>query len=140
MAKKITTTKAKKPTKNGRPTEYNKKYNDTVKGLCLLGATDAQIADCLNVSEKTLNRWKKRYPEFCQSLKDGKVKADTDVATSLYQKAITGDVTAQIFWLKNRQPKTWRDKQTQVIENPDGTPIFHGFNFLPYTPIDDKES
>jgi hypothetical protein len=25
--------------------------------------------------------------------------------------------------LKNRQPAKWREKQTQVLENPDGTPI-----------------
>jgi hypothetical protein len=30
---------------------------------------------------------------------------------SLYQLGISGNVTAQIFWLKNRRPDRWRDVQ-----------------------------
>ena len=30
---------------------------------------------------------------------------------SLYSKALAGDVTACIFWLKNRRPSEWRDVQ-----------------------------
>ena len=29
----------------------------------------------------------------------------------LYEKALKGDVTACIFWLKNRLPSEWRDVQ-----------------------------
>ena len=28
-----------------------------------------------------------------------------------YEVYIPGDTTAQIFWLKNRKPEKWRDKQ-----------------------------
>ena len=31
------------------------------------------------------------------------------------QKHVAGDTTAMIFWLKNRQPRQWRDKQEQVV-------------------------
>ena len=31
------------------------------------------------------------------------------------KKHVAGDTTAMIFWLKNRQPKQWRDKQEQVV-------------------------
>ena len=30
---------------------------------------------------------------------------------SLYRKALTGDVGACCFWLKNRRPSEWRDVQ-----------------------------
>jgi hypothetical protein len=43
------------------------------------------------------------------------------------------DPPSIFFWLKNRQPDSWRDKQTQVLENPDGTGIFSGFGFVPFT-------
>ena len=33
------------------------------------------------------------------------------VENSLYQNAIAGNVTAEIFWLKNRRPDRWRDVQ-----------------------------
>ena len=29
---------------------------------------------------------------------------------ALLAKALSGDTTAQIFWLKNRRPDKWRDK------------------------------
>lgn len=35
----------------------------------------------------------------------------SDIVFSLYSKAIAGDVTACIFWLKNRRPREWRDVQ-----------------------------
>ena len=46
-----------------------------------------------------------------QSLKRGKLKADFQVTKSLYEKAKSGDTGAIIFWLKNRRPDLWRDKQ-----------------------------
>lgn len=32
------------------------------------------------------------------------------------QKEVPPDVTAQIFWLKNRRPDLWRDKQDLNVE------------------------
>ena len=135
MAKK--TTKEKKP--NGRPTKYKKEYDQKAYDLCLLGATDVQIANFFDIQESTLNLWKHKHPSFMESLKSGKMIADADVAKSLYQRA-TGyvckedkvlshegmhtdtvevekhyppDATSMIFWLKNRQPKLWREKQEE---------------------------
>jgi transcription elongation factor GreA-like protein len=33
------------------------------------------------------------------------------VVTKVVTKTLAPDTTAQIFWLKNRQPEKWRDKQ-----------------------------
>ena len=126
----------KKKNKGGRPTRYKAEYCKQAYKLCLLGATDVQLADFFGVSEKTLNTWKKAHPTFLQSLKDGKENADAAIAASLYGRAkgyshpedkifnnggeemivkterhYPPDTTACIFWLKNRQPAKWRDKQ-----------------------------
>ncbi|MDR1348903.1 MAG: helix-turn-helix domain-containing protein [Prevotellaceae bacterium] len=165
MAKKTTGKTAKKPTKTrGRPTDYKPEYAEQVFKLCLLGATDKAIADFFSISEKTLNTWKKKNLDFLQSIKRGKNEADANISAALYSRAkgfvkkdcekvfqfkgnivrakvaeyFAPDTSAIIFWLKNRQPKLWRDKQTQVVENPDGTPVFSGFNFLPFTPVNEK--
>lgn len=64
------------------------------------------------------------YKEVSFEKIDGKealeVTPDSIIATDQYKKkivvkALAGDVTAAIFWLKNRQPKKWRDKQE--VEN-----------------------
>lgn len=38
-------------------------------------------------------------------------------------KEVLPDVTAQIFWLKNRKPVEWRDKQEIDIAGKDGKPF-----------------
>lgn len=123
--------------KRGRKSEYRIEYADQALKLCLLGATDKELSEFFSVSEQTLNKWKKDYPEFLESLKKGKNIADANVASRLYTRAIgynckatkfatsngkitdskefiehyPPDTTAAIFWLKNRQPEKWRDKK-----------------------------
>ena len=123
--------------KRGRKSEYQKEYADQALKLCLLGAIDKELAEFFSVSVQTLNKWKKDYPEFLESLKKGKNIADANVASRLYNRAIgynckatkfatsngkitdskefiehyPPDTTAAIFWLKNRQPEKWRDKK-----------------------------
>lgn len=55
--------------KRGRKSEYRIEFSDQALKLCLLGATDKELAEFFSVSEQTLNKWKKDYPEFLESLK-----------------------------------------------------------------------
>lgn len=102
-----------------------------------MGADDKRLADFFNVSEQTINAWKKAHPEFFESLKRGKEVADAEVAASLYKRAkgyqyeeitvepgkdgkdvvtkrvvkeVAPDTGAAMAWLKNRQPQSWRDR------------------------------
>ena len=123
--------------KRGRKSEYRIEYADQALKLCLLGATDKELSEFFSVSEQTLNKWKKDYPEFLESLKKVKNIADANVASRIYNRAIgynckatkfatsnvkitdskefiehyPPDTTAAIFWLKKRQPEKWRDKK-----------------------------
>jgi len=132
----------------GRPSKYKKEYAEQAYKLCLLGATDKELADFFGVTESTLNLWKKEHPEFSESLKNGKEVADANVADRLYKRAMgyehpedkifqyegepvivptikhyPPDTTAAIFWLKNRQRGKWRDKQDHEVFGKDGGPI-----------------
>ena len=81
-----------------------------VEGWARDGLTDEQIANNLGISERTFYDYKKKYPQFLQSLKKGKEIIDYEVENALLQNALNGNITAQIFWLKNRKPKYWKDK------------------------------
>ena len=96
--------------KLNHPPKMDQLNLEKVEVIASMGLIDEQIAVILNISVRTLNYWKKR-PEFSQALKRGKLKADFQVTQSLYKKALGGDTTACIFWLKNRQPDKWRDRQ-----------------------------
>ena len=37
---------------------------------------------------------------------------------ALLKNALRGDTTAQIFWLKNRRPNAWREKQNIEVSKP----------------------
>lgn len=71
----------------GRPTDYKESYAEQAYKLCLLGATDKELGDFFEVTERTINNWKEAVPKFFQSIKDAKENADAEVAHSLNQKA-----------------------------------------------------
>jgi hypothetical protein len=116
------------------------KYDTNVKPKLLLieawcrnGLTDKDIAKKLGISEDSFYTYKKEHAEFSEALKNGKEVIDTIVENALLKAALGYDyeedaldkigeihslkkvahpnTTALIFWLKNRKPKEWRDKQ-----------------------------
>lgn len=99
------------------------KYWISKEGLLLLegwardGLSDVQIASNMNISRSTLNEWKKKYSDISDTLKKGKEIVDYEVENALLQSALKGNVTAQIFWLKNRKPNEWREKREVEINN-----------------------
>lgn len=115
-----------KPKKHagGRPTKYNPETcPDKARKLALLGLTDEEMAVALDITTSTFYKWLNEHSEFSEAIKNSKVIADAEVAQSLYKKALTGDTTSAIFWLKNRQSRQWRDKTHTVLQNPDGSPF-----------------
>jgi hypothetical protein len=72
----------------GRPSGFRPEYAEQARKLCELGATDIELADFFEVSDRTIYRWQAKHPEFCQALKAGKVSADERVERSLYHKAV----------------------------------------------------
>lgn len=139
---------ATEKSKGGRPSAYREEFAEQARKLCLLGATDKELAEFFEVSEATINNWKLVHYEFLESIKRGKQIADGEVADRLYQRAMgfiapdvdirvienkivetplekyyPPDTAAAIFWLKNRQKDKWRDKQDHEVTGKDGGAI-----------------
>lgn len=70
------------------------------------GLTDEQVAEKIGVAARTLERWKASHSQISRALKIGKTKANFAVENKLFQKAMTGNIAAIIFWLKNN----WHEK------------------------------
>ena len=96
-------------------------YWRTADGLILLegwardGLTDEQIAEKMRIGMTTYYRWQTDYREIREALKKGKEVVDYEVENALLEECKSGNVTAQIFWLKNRRPDKWRDKPDAVV-------------------------
>lgn len=86
-------------------------------GWARLGLTDQQIAENMGIHVATLYKWKNEINEICDALKEGKEVADFNVENALYKAACEGNTTAMIFWLKNRNPKRWREKMEVETDN-----------------------
>jgi hypothetical protein len=83
---------------------------ERLESIAAMGGTNEQIADAIGLSPKALQNRRKRDPAVEGAVKRGKDKADLQVVAALYKKALAGDTTAMIFWLKNRRPEEWRDR------------------------------
>lgn len=70
------------------------------------GLTDEQIANNIGIRRETLWDWQKKHPNIANALKRGKEDVNFAVENALLRKALSGNTTAMIFFLKNN----WRDK------------------------------
>ena len=80
-----------------------------LQGWAIDGLIDAQIAENIGIGESTLSHWKAKSKAIKEALKKGKDSADREIENALFETAKAGNVTAQIFWLKNRKAQQWRD-------------------------------
>lgn len=103
------------------------------------GLTDEQLAHNMGVTTSTLYAWKAKYSEISEALKRGKKVVDVEVENALLKRAkgfeytetrveqsvkdgrkvtlikrfVPPETAAAIFWLKNREPEKWREKQPE---------------------------
>ena len=94
----------------GRPAfEITEDVCKKAESLAAQGLTKEQIARCLGIHYMTLNRREKESSEFSEAIKNGQAKGIAQVTNYLMENAKAGNPTAQIFYLKNRAPKEWKD-------------------------------
>ena len=103
------------------------------------GLTEEQIAKNLGVAYSTFRKYKDEYPAFSSALKKGKEVVDIEVENALLKRAlgyeyeevktlieevdgkrkkkiektvkhVPADVSAAIFWLRNRKGFVWSNK------------------------------
>lgn len=111
-----------------------------IEGWAKDGLIDEQIAANIGITTTTLYDWKKKYSDFSDALKRGKESSDYEVENALFKSAtgyeyeerkevqevvdgvmrkrveitrkqVPPNATSAIFWLKNRKPDKWRNKQ-----------------------------
>lgn len=115
-----------------------------IAGWARRGLTDDQIAANMGIRRSTLAVWRGNWPELESVLQQNKDVADVEVENALYKRAVgysyneetyyrdksTGeliltkritkqvapDVTAQMYWLRNRKPDEWREKPAPMTE------------------------
>lgn len=142
MAAKRKTKPAKKPDGRSKRGKYEEWLTEDGKlkleAWSRDGLTQADIAHNCGCSLSTLKVWICTYPAIAAALKRGREVADIRVENALYKRAVGYDYeevireegpkgvtlrvikkhvppseVAAFFWLKNRKPEVWRDKQPE---------------------------
>src|SRR4030095_83359 len=74
-------------TNAGRPTLYRPEYDDQAHNPCLLGATNAGLAELFDVGQRTIDRWIADIPSFAKAVRDGRGIAAGRGARALCERA-----------------------------------------------------
>ncbi|MDB3926433.1 hypothetical protein N9356_04750, partial [Porticoccaceae bacterium] len=91
-------------------------YCDKAREMASRGLTAAQIASCLGISETTLYKKQNEYAEFMDAIKKGRTEGINQVSNALFEKAIQGNVTAMIYYLKTRDRENWGENQPEPLK------------------------
>lgn len=134
--------------RKGRPKSYDEKVKPYLAQIQQWKGdrkTEASIAQTLGISQDTFIQYKKAFPELVEVLKNGEEIVDKTVEDSLLKRAVgfeydevtqekTGgkvtktkvtrkyvvpDVGAIAFWLRNRKPDVWKDRQVLIRSDSD---------------------
>ena len=139
MSKAITT--AGKKNKGGRP--LIKLTNDQLEELKMIApiCTLQEIANYFGFSIDTFKRLKSRDEDVMHIYKKAKIQAKAMVGGSLMKKALAGDTTAAIFYMKTQggwsSKSNIEDKIKIPLDNRSAPEIFNiGFNALKEGKID----
>ena len=98
----------------GRPPhEPTKATRDTVRLHAIVGTRHEMIAQVLQVDVKTLYKYYRRELDTARDL------ANAQVGGALFNKALAGDTTAQIFWMKTRA--RWKEELAIDLKSSDGS-------------------
>jgi hypothetical protein len=125
----------------GRPTLYKPDHVEQARKMCLLGATNQELADGFEVDRSTIDNWLKAHPEFAAAVYEGRDGADAEIAQKLFERArgcsyeatkvvvvkgevvkvtytvnLLPDVRACTFWLRNRRRRAWREERAGAKE------------------------
>jgi len=131
----------------GRPTKLSPAMIEKYVELASQGATEQEIADKLGVCRDTIYQWARDSETFSYARKEARDSANDHVEAALfkmatglkhrvvkpmevkdgdgvshielveYEERLPPNPTSMIFWLKNRRPDRWRDKQELEVDS-----------------------
>jgi hypothetical protein len=133
-------------------TKYRADFPERAKKLAEEELLDEQIWKQLGIKKVAFYDYQKKYPNFANALKEGKRRPNEEVEAARFKRAVgyetqeviavpmgsgedakarvvrivrkhvPGDVTEQIFWLKNRVREKWRDAREVQAQVSPGVP------------------
>lgn len=92
-----------------------------VQRLAGYGLTQQQIGDWFQIHDATLRKAMLADPRIRHAYQKGRADATEKMAGTVYRKALEGDNTMAIFWLKTQA--RWSERSQVELTGADGGPI-----------------
>ena len=80
-----------------------------LEGWARDGLSRERIAGQMGISIRTFYKWQKKYPQIADAVRKGRETVDYQVEQALLDKALGGDLKAQMYWLNNRRGDKWQE-------------------------------
>ena len=119
----MATAKGSNPGNKEKYTTHVEPRLETIRAWKRMGLTNEVIAENLGIAVGTMCKYQNEHKELNEALKTGKSDADAIVENMLFKRVsgytetvngkdvyIPSDMTAIIFYLKNRKSADWNDK------------------------------
>lgn len=111
---------------NGIRLRFDRVRREEYLDLLRNGVRRGMAARQVGITSRTVQRWRIRHPKFGAKEIEAEMEANEQVEDALFQAASSGNTTAMIFYLTNREPDRWSDKrapQTIRMTGEDGGPV-----------------
>jgi hypothetical protein len=102
-------------TKGAKKLVFTEREHELVLAMCAFGIPHVEIAKKLHCSPRSLEK------HFKKELQGGKIDAVLTIANCLYKNAQSGNVTAQIFYLKTQGG--WKETARTEVVGDNGGPV-----------------
>ena len=104
--------------KVGQPTKYSPEILQRTKELIELGLNYADVCDSLGISRETFSQWRKRYPEYADTVRIANVKVK-EISLKSLRVGEMKDWKAAAWRLERRWPEEYREKkEIEIKEQP----------------------
>ena len=97
-----------------KPRRITVKLLKQVEQLSSRGLSQKQVCHSLGFSESWWHDKKNKSPELQEPFEKGATQGVLVIANSLFEAARSGNITAQLFYLKCRSPAQWIDNQNST--------------------------
>ena len=101
-----------------KPYKITPDAEQQVLGALKVGRGMAEAGEVIGVSRQALWLHMKKSPEFAEAVEEAKALADDIMQKNMYDSALAGDAALAKFWMMNRRPAEWRDRQEVALDAP----------------------
>jgi hypothetical protein len=99
------------------PYKFDAERREEFLQLLRDGGRRMMSARAVGIDPRTVQRYIANHDNFRHAVREAEMEANEVVEDALFQTATSGNVTAMLAWLYNRDPDQWADRRQMRTEH-----------------------